>query len=83
MLSVPYEWLATGDETNFSIDAPKAERETDHWFHFPTGVYDALMAQAEETGKTFNEIVIQRLKLYQEMVERGIIHEDDDTPNKK
>lgn len=77
VLSVPYEWLATGDETNFSIDAPKSEGETDHWFHFPADVYDALMAEAEETGKSFNEVVIDRLKLYQEMVERGIINDDD------
>lgn len=76
VLSVPYEWLATGDETNFSIDAPKAEGETDHWFHFPADIYDALMAEAEETGKSFNEVVIDRLKLYQEMVERGVINDD-------
>ncbi|WP_025155236.1 helix-turn-helix domain-containing protein [Morganella morganii] len=83
VLSVPYEWLATGNETNFSIDAPKAEGETDHWFQFPQELYDWVTNEAKETGESFNDVVIRRLKQYQEMVERGLIDADSDTSDKK
>lgn len=82
-LAVPFEWLAYGDTSNFSIDAPKAKGEIDYWLQFPDDVYNALMTEAGETGKSFDEVVIQRLKLYQEMVDSGIINEDDEISGKE
>ena len=66
-LSVPFDWLAYGDETIFSIDAKKEKGDVDYWVSFPSDIHDSIQSMADETGESFNDVVIKCLKKYDEV----------------
>lgn len=64
VLAVPYEWLETGDETNFSIDAPKEKGEVDLCLQFPEHIRDFLQEQSEKSGDSIEQTLAKILNEY-------------------
>ncbi|MBX6968825.1 XRE family transcriptional regulator [Providencia rettgeri] len=73
-LAVPYEWLETGDETNFSIDAPKEKGEIDLYLLFPEEISNFLLEEAAKSGEpveqTLEKIVFEFYKARKEEEEK-------------
>jgi transcriptional regulator with XRE-family HTH domain len=83
VLSVPYAWLASGDETNFSTNSPKDEGEVDYWLDFPPEIHDFIERISEEKRITFQEAVIYILSKYDEFMKNSDKSDKNEDENEK